>query len=304
MAAQARHVDQWVTEGIISRDQARSICEYERQVAPSRVTAFEAIAYAGSAMAAGVAFAMVLGAWQQLTRAARVGVTSFTAASLMAVGIMAVDDSAPPVRRFGEAALLLAVPTIALTTGITVGAGVGVTTSILIGSGVAWAVAVPLYATWRTGPQNVALFCATLSFVLSLVMYPFEPVPGALPGAVVLAVGAGWVAASVTERMRPRLTSEISGSAAALIGSMMILMGFTTGLAAALAIAVALSGGIVTFGVARSRITLTVVGLVAMGTYVPWLASEIFGSSIAGPFTMVATAMALALWATRKSKRT
>ena len=304
MAAQARHVDQWVTEGIISRDQAQSIYEYERQVAPSRVTAFEAVAYASSAVAAGVAFAMVADVWHELTRTARVTTAGLTAISLLSVGITTIGDTSPAVKRLGQAALMMAVPAISLTVTIATRAGMSSQASLLMGSVVALTAAAPIYARWPSSPQQIALFYATLSVVLSLVIIPFNTAPDPLAGAAAFAVGLAWIVAADVGWITPRLTGEISGAVAALIGSALFLIGFDTGLAPALAGTVAVAVGSVILGVKRSRVVLTIAGIIALASYVPWLVSEVLGPSTGTPFTLVATAMGLALWATRKSKRT
>ena len=136
----------WVTEGIISRDQAESICEYERRVAPSRVRPAEALAYAGSAVAAGVAFALVADVWHQLSRLERTTTLSLVTGSLIIVGIVAHDDASPAMKRLGDTTLLLAIPAVALTVGLGTGAIAGPRTSILLASTAAWIVAIPLYS--------------------------------------------------------------------------------------------------------------------------------------------------------------
>lgn len=301
MAAQARHVDMWVAEGIISRDQAESICEFERRVTPSRVGAAEALAYAGSTVGAGVAFALSAGAWHQMSHLERAGTVGLVAVSLMIVGLVATASS-PAMRRLGNTALFLAVPAVGLTIGLFAGGIAGQGTSVLLASTAAWIVAIPLFAWHRSSPQQVAVFLATLGFGVSLVMQFFESVPVALPGLLIFVIGAGWVAATSAGRITPRLTGEVTGAVASLIGSMVLFLGLTTGVGVALAVAVAISAGTVAIGVAYSRIVLTIVGIVALGSYVPWLASEVLGPSIGAPFILVSTAMALALWATRNKK--
>ena len=293
----------WVTEGIISRDQAESICEYERRVAPSRVKTAEALAYAGSAVAAGVAFAIATGVWHQLSRMERTATVSLVTGSLMTIGVVAHDNASPAMKRLSGTTLLLAVPAFGLTVGLWMGSTAAPRTSILIATMAAFVAATPLYSWQRSSPQQVALFLTTLSFCLSLVMRSFESVPGVLFGALAFLVGAGWVAGASVGWITPRLTGEIAGAVASLIGSMVFFIGLATGFVAALAFAVAVAVGTVTFGVVRSRIALTIVGIVALASYVPWLASEILGPSIGTPFILVTAAMTLVLWATRRTKR-
>jgi hypothetical protein len=233
---------------------------------------------------------------------ARLGTVGLIALCLLVVGLTAATDASPTVNRIGETALFLAVPAAALTVGIATGTSVGATTSILMASAAASVLAAALYARWRSGPQHVALSLSTLSLALSLAMWPFEDVPDALPGIVVFAAGTGWVVAATRGWLVPRLTGEITGALASLIGSTMFVIGFDSGLVVTLAVAVGVAVGTVAFGVTRSRVALTIAGIVALASFVPWLASEVLGPSIGAPFALVTTAMALALWATRRSK--
>jgi hypothetical protein len=293
-------VDLWVTEGIISRDQAASICEFERRVAPSRVHGAEALAYAGSAIAAGLAVSLVASVWLQLSHTERTAAAGLVAVSLMLVGTFADANASPAMRRLSNTTFFLSVPAIGITVGLWASTIAGPETSTLLASTAASTVALPLYAWRRSSPQQVAVFLATLSFIVSVVMRFFESVPAAIPGVLVFVVGAGWVVATSVGWITPRLTGEIVGAAASLIGSMLLFMGLDSGGTVALAVAVAVSAGTVAIGVIRSRIVLTIVGVAALASYVPWLASVVLGPSTGAPFILAAAAMSLALWATRK----
>jgi len=293
----------WVSEGIISRDQAESICEFERRVAPSRVSATEVLAFAGSAVAAGVAFALTADIWHQLSLMERTATGGLVTVSLMTVGIVARDDASPAMKRLGDTTLLLAIPAIALTVGLGAGAIAGSRTSMLMASTAAWIVAIPLYSWRRSSAQQVAVFLTTVGFGLSLLIHSFENVPGVLFGLLIFIVGTGWVAGTGIGTITPRLTGETVGAVAALVGSMVFFLGLDTGVVGALIVAVAVSAGTVAVGATYSRIVLTVVGIVALASYVPWLASEILGPSIGAPFILVTAAMVLVLWATRKTKK-
>jgi hypothetical protein len=164
-------------------------------------------------------------------------------------------------------------------------------------------VAAVLYSGQRSSPRQVALLLTTLSVLLSLAMHSFENVSIALTGMLIVFIGAGWLTATGVGWITPRLTGEIAGSVSSLVGSMVLFLGLDTSVVGALAVAVAVAVGAVTIGVTRSRIALTIVGIVALASYVPWLASEILGPSIGTPFILVTAAMALVLWATRKTTK-
>ena len=68
MAVQARHVDAWVSEGIISQDQAESIREYEGRVTSSRGTTADVLGYVVASTAVVAAIIMVAGIWNDVGR--------------------------------------------------------------------------------------------------------------------------------------------------------------------------------------------------------------------------------------------
>ena len=300
MTARVRHVDTWVSEGIISPDQAESIREYERRVTPSRGTVIEVLGYVGSTMVVAAAFIMISDIWSDLSRLSRVSVLGISAVSLAIVGSVSAPDDRPTVARFGRSALMLFVPAIAFTVGVAVGAWVDVSTSVLIGSAVAWVAAVGMYLRWQSNLQHIALFFTTLSVVLSVLMYPFANVPDALPGAVVFGVGAGWLAIASLSWITPRHVAEVLGSLTAFAGSVVLVVGFETGARVSLVIVVVASLGAVAAGVLRSRVVLTITGVTGLVFYIPWLTTEFLGPTIGGPLTLVAMGGFLALWSIRK----
>ncbi len=293
-------MDTWVSEGIISPDQAESIREYERRVTPSRGTAIEVLGYVGSTMVAAAALIMVSDIWSDLSRVSRVSVLGISALSLAVIGSVSAPDDSPRVARFGRAALMLCVPAIAFTVGVAVGAWVDVSTSVLIGSATAWVAAAGMYLRWRSTLQHIALFFTTLSVALSVSMYPFDNVPDALPGAVVFGVGAGWLAIASLRWITPRPVAEVLGSLTAFAGSIVLVVGFEAGARVSLIIVVIASVGALAAGVLRSRVVLTITGVTGLVFYIPWLTTEFLGPTIGGPLMLLATGMLLALWATRK----
>ena len=303
MAAQARHVDMWVTEGIISRDQAESICEYERRVAPSRVRTAEALAYVVASTAVVAAIIMVAGIWSDVGRGSRFALFAITAIALLTIGVISASEKEPWVRRFARILMMFAIPLIVLTSEMAASTWLASEVAVVVAYAVAWLTAAPLYGRWRSSPQQTALFLATIGFVMSFFVILLGNGPGALPGSVVILVSGIWLALVYSGRIEPRLTGEILASVTALVGSMMLLVGLDVGLSVALVFAVAVSAGTVAIGATRSRPVLTIVGIVALSSYIPWLASETLGPSVGVPFTLVTTVAALALWVTRKTPK-
>jgi len=296
-------VDTWVSEGIISQDQAESIREYERRVTSSRGTATEVLGYAVATTAVFAAIIMVAGIWNDFGRGSRFALLAITAIALLIVGVISASEREPWVRRFARILMMFAIPLILLSSTIAASTWIASEVAVVVGYAVAWLTAALLYGRWRSSPQQTALFLATIGLVMSILVILLGNGPGALPGSVVILVGVVWLALVHSGRIVPRLTGEILGSVTALVGSMMLLVGLDVGLTVALMAAVAVSSGTVAIGAARSRPVLTIVGIVALSSYTPWLASEILGPSIGVPFTLVTAVAALALWATRKTKK-
>jgi hypothetical protein len=303
VAVQARHVDTWVSEGIISQHQAESICEYEGRVTSSRGTAIEILGYVGASTAVGAAIIMVADIWSDVGRGSRVALLAVTAIALLIIGVITASEEEPWVRRFGRVLMMLAIPLIVLAAQVAANTWIASDVAIALGYAVAWLTAAPLYGRWRSSPQQAGLFVATIGLVMSILVIALGNGPEALPGSVVILVSGIWLALVHSGRIVPRLTGELLGSVTALVGSMMFLVGLDVGLAVALVVAVAVSAGIVVIGATRSRPVLTILGIVALSSYIPWLASEILGPSIGAPFTLAAAVAALALWATRKTRR-
>jgi hypothetical protein len=294
-------VDTWVSEGIISQDQAESIREYERRVTSSRGTAAEVLGYVVASTAAGAAIIMVAGIWNDVGRGSRFALLAITAIALLTIGVISASEKEPWVRRFARILMMFAVPLIVLTSEIAASTWIASEGAVVVGYAVAWSTAAPLYGQWRSSPQQTALFLATIGLAMSLSVILFGNGPGARPGAVVILVSGIWLALVTSGRIVPRLTGEILGSLTALVGSMMYLVGLDVGLSVALVVAVAVSAGTVAIGATRSRPVFTIVGIVALSSYIPWLASEVLGPSIGVPFTLVTTVAALALWVTHKT---
>jgi hypothetical protein len=303
VAVQARHVDTWVSEGIISQHQAESICEYEGRVTSSRGTAIEILGYVGASTAVGAAIIMVADIWSDVGRGSRVALLAVTAIALLIIGVITASEEEPWVRRFGRVLMMLAIPLIVLAAQVAANTWIASDVAIALGYAVAWLTAAPLYGRWRSSPQQAGLFVATIGLVMSILVIAVGNGPEALPGSVVILVSGIWLALVHSGRIVPRLTGEILGSVTALVGSVMFLVGLDVGLAVALVVAVAVSAGIVAIGATGSRPVLTILGIVALSSYIPWLASEILGPSTGAPFTLAAAVAALALWATRKTKK-
>ncbi|MCL1587863.1 MAG: DUF2157 domain-containing protein [Actinomycetia bacterium] len=296
-------MDSWVSEGIISQDQAVSIREYEGRVTSSRGTAAEVLGYVVASTAVVAAIIMVADIWNDVGRGSRFSLLAITAIALLTIGVISASEKEPWVRRFARILMLFAIPLIVLTSEIAASTWIASEFAVVVGYAIAWLTATALYLRWRSSPQQTALFLATIGMVMSITVLVLGNGPRALPGSVLILVSVIWLALVHSRRIEPHLTGEILGSVTALVGSMMLLVGLDVGLSIALLVALAVSAGTVAIGTIRSRPVLTIVGIVALSSYIPWLASETLGPSIGVPFTLVTTLAALALWVTLKTVR-
>jgi len=296
-------MDKWVSEGIISQDQAESIREYERKATPSRGTAVEVLGYFGASTAVGAAVIMVADIWGELAWGSRVTILTVTAIALLIIGVISAGENEPWVRRFGQVLMMLAIPLTAFAAGAAASRWTTTDASVLIGYGVAWIVSIPLYLRWHSTAQQTALFFATAGLAMSLFLNLFGQGPDALPGVVTLIIGIVWISLSSMGRVTPLLTGEVLGAGTALFGSVMVAAALTPDAAFALAGFVIISGIAVAWGVQHARTTLIVAGLVGMVVYIPWFTADAFDPTFAAPLTMLAVGLVLTVVALVRSRK-
>jgi hypothetical protein len=303
MATGTRQIEQWVTEGIISAEQAEAILDFEGRDARSRVTAIEVLAYVGAAMVLAAAIVLVTDLWPGLSLVERLIVLGLATVVLTVVGWISTGEKRSSMRRFGETSLLLAVAAFGSTVGVAADAVVESETASWLGFGAALAAAVGLYRRHESYPQHAAMFLAFGGFALASVILPFDSPPDALPGATILAVGAIWVAASTTERIEPRTLGEILGSVAALGGSLLFVIGAGDNEIAFTAMLIVLSIGTLVVGVRTNRVVLIAAGMIGLIAYIPWLVTDVLGDSIGAPVALLVTGSLLAASAMYMARR-
>ena len=294
MAAETRQVEKWVSEGIISAEQAESILDFEGRATRSRMTAIEVLAYVGAAMVLAAAIVLVTDLWPDLSRVERLIVLGLATVVLTVVGWISTADDRSSMRRFGETSLMLAVAAFGSTVGVAANAFVESETAAWFGFGAALTAAIGMYARQRSYPQHTAVFFSAVGFALSTVMLSFDSPPDPIVGATILAVGAIWVALATTDRLAPRTLGEILGSAAALLGSLLLVIGAGDGDIAVMAMLIVMSIGSLVAGVSTNRVVLIASGMIGLITYTPWLATEALGGSIGAPIALLITGSLLA----------
>ncbi len=300
-------MDKWVSEGIISQDQADSIHEYERQVAPSRGSAIEVLGYLGAALAASAGFMMASGVWSDLSRTSRVALVGVAAIALVIIGEAAARGSTDVIRRLGAMMLMLAVPVIGAAIAIAVDTWGEPRLAVVIASGGALMAAAIMYGQRQSSPQHIALFLASLSLAFSGFMFATDGGSEIIIGSVILGVGLIWVILAATDTLPPRLVGEILGALTALAGSSFLAatIGPSAEPVAVALIAIAIVG--IAFGVTRGHVPLTIAGATGVVIFVPWLATEIFGSDTGvpiAPMSIFVVGAVLAAWAIYRARKT
>lgn len=235
------HLERWVGEELITRNEADAIARFEHRAEPSArriplVT--EAIGYVGAALLVAAGSALAARFWDELPGAGRLAVLATVTVLLLGLGF-AFRGSAEPA--FGRLAGVLwlggtvAAGGTAATAGVIVADLDGREAAIAAGLG-AIAVAVPLYAIRRAALQHLALFGAGTLAVGSIFGIP----DSVAPGVAVWAFGATWTAAGQTGRLPPTRAASALGSLTALIAALTIAATADAGLWLGLATAAAL----------------------------------------------------------------
>ena len=143
------------------------------------------------------------------------------------------------------------------------------------------------YLIRQSWAQHIALIVAVTGAVLSVGAVVFVDDMW-ITGAALAVVGAGWLAASTSDRLPPRLLAEGGGLIALGIGSL-VTVGELDGAFARtwMAVWIATSLIVAIHGVRRDRMVLVAGGIGGLIVYVPWLLVETFGEGIGVPLALL-----------------
>lgn len=237
----------------------------------------EIAGYLGGALLLGAAALFLGGGWDDLSEAARVGVLAGLAVLLLLTGGFVARTSGQPVRELGRQddsarrRLVSVLWTFAATSAAgATGLGVGVGAKgweLPAASAVGLLVAALTYALVPSVVGQLGMWVSSIALATSLVDKIGDEPSTAWYALVLVALGGGWVALGLTERVRSREVALATGVAIALFGAQLPVFGAQQWAAYVLTAGVAL-GGFLGYLATRSWSVLTA-GVVATTLVVP-----------------------------------
>jgi uncharacterized membrane protein len=303
------HIDNWVTRGVISADQAAAIRQIEapeRSHGPAR----EILAYLGAVLVVAAGFILVSEFWEDVGKPARI-LLSLSAGVLLAVaGIALTRSEGASTRRAGQAALLLGAAPIGYALGMIIDAVVeDEEISVTVGFAAALAYSAFFYARDRSFAQHVGIFISATGTAVALGMLVEGDAGSWIIGMLLVVLGVAWIGSSATNRLPPRVLGEIGGLIDVGIGSLIIVGslgpddgGGVGAMIAWIVVAIAL----VASGVRWDEVVLIIGGVIGLLVYIPWLATEVLGEGVGAPLALLIAGGLLigtALYLTRRSRR-
>jgi uncharacterized membrane protein len=305
-------VDEWVTEGIVSPEQANQIktrCEgvslaavpsaHHAQGAP---LAIEALGYLGGIIVLVGTMSLVAQFWDEISTSARLVLVGAVSAGLVAGGF-AVPRRLREVGARLRAVLWLAAT--AATFGFLALVGselmdLAGQDLVLLASGGTALAAVVLWALGPTPIQQVAMMI-TLMLTAAAAIADFASADS-LPGLGVWGVGAVWVALGWMKVLRPRRLALTAGAGAMVVGAMI-----TSVEDAGTILALATTAAIIVCAVALRDLILLAVGAAAALLVLPAAVSKWFPDSLAAPLALLVVGTCLvcaALWTAHRRAET
>jgi hypothetical protein len=327
-------IDEWVRDGLITHDQALAIRELETHRreeqrldspaidhapfddpdgganAPGGIIR-EVLGYVGAVFVLIAGFVLVAQFWEDIPNAARIAI-SVAAGTLLAVtGMYLGSNRRASVRRAGRVSLLLAAAPIGFAVGMLADA-VLADEDISVLSGFVGALGFSLFF-YRRGPsfaQHLALFLSALGTTVAAGTILAGDEGSWVIGILIAALGAGWIVASTSGHLPPRVLAEVSGIVALGIGSLIAVGSFGSSGAdgiAAMVFWILVSIGLVGLGVARDRVVFIIGGVLGMVIYIPWMIGETLGGGLGAPLALIVAGgilIATAIYLTRRADRT
>ncbi len=261
----AAALDDLVAEGTLTRAQASRVAFRlgdTRAFAPALVQSgttasptrggrlAEIAGYLGGALLLGAAALFLGGGWDNLTEAGRVGVLAGLAALLLLAGGLVARTSGQPVRELGRQddsarrRLVSVLWTFAAASGAgSTGLGVGAKGwELPAASAVGLLVTALTYALVPGVVGQLGMWVGSIALATSLVAEIGDEPSTSWYALVLVALGGGWVALGLTERVRSREVALASGVAIALFGAQLPVFGDQQWAAYVLTAGVALAG--------------------------------------------------------------
>lgn len=259
----------------------------------------EIAGYLGGALLLGAVALFLGGGWNDLTEASRVGVLAGLAVVLLVAGALVARTSGEPVRELGHQwdsarrRLVSVLWTFAAASAASA-TGLGVDLKgweLPAASAVGLLVAAITYALVPSVVGQLGMWFASISLVSSLIAQ-FDDDGGMTPYAVALvALGAGWVALGLTERVKSREVALSTGVAIALFGAQLPVFGDQHWAAYVLTAGVALAGF---FGYLSTRSwSVLTAGVIATTLVVPEALHDWTDGSVSAAGSMLVAGLTL-----------
>lgn len=300
------HLDEWVAESIISKDEAAAIERFEtrERPAPERTTTTrpsrfpaltEALAYLGAVLAIAAGAVIIGDRWSDLETWAQQLITGGCTLALFAGGLALRADPQPSFARLASVLWALAVATFAWFVGLVAHDGLGWSErgTLLAWGAAALAFAVALWAVRPRALQQMAMFAAAIATVIAAV---WDPVIG--PWAV-WGVAVAWVGSAAFGRLVPRDVALVTGSLVALGAPVALLGEWSSATWLGLATAV----GIVVAGARLRDVAMLALGLLGALGYGISVIADLADGTIVVPVVLLVTGAALLIGAVVIARR-
>lgn len=295
----AARLQDWVSAGLVTADQARAIEAHEAsQATAARSTSVpEAVGYVGGALAIGAVGLLIGNVWDSLFVPARLAILVLLTALLVAGGLMLSARSAPSIRRLSSVLLTASVAALAWTTA-TLASDVLAWRPAAIGTSVGvacTAAATAFYGLRQRALLQLALLASVLTLAISLISYADLPSRPVWYGLLVASVGGAWLLASRGGWLVPSVIAEIVGAGLILIGAQITTIDPRN--VATIGAGVVAAGLITAVAVRLDALHLLIVGAAGVFILLPQLVFEIFGDVVSAPAVLLIIGLLLVLLA-------
>jgi hypothetical protein len=284
-------LEEWVSLGIISPEQATAIRELHRDTPRPRGLIRELLAYLGAVLVVAAGFILVSEFWEDIDTVGRILLSLAAGAILTVTGVSLVSSPRPTTRRAGQTALLLAAAPVGFTAGMVMDVAISNEDwSATTGFVVAFAYSAFFYAGQKSIAQHVALLLSAAGSTIAVASMLEGDEGSWITGAALAALGLGWASASSIERLPPRVVGEIGGMLALGFGSLIVVASLGSedgGGIAAMAMWILVSIGFIAAGVRRDEVVFIVGGVIGLLVYVTWLAGVVFGDGVSAPVSLL-----------------
>jgi hypothetical protein len=296
----------WIQAGILSRDQANAIVEFERgrEARPGRVSLLtEALGYVGAVLATAGGAAALGQVWEDLSEAAHVSILAAAAIAAFAGGWLLRSQKEPAIGRLMSVLWTLSVGAVAGATGLLFGEVLEVSEQgmpLAIG-GAAAIYAGALWFARRFVLQQVALFAMGLVAAIGAI----EILPGDTPSwayaMVAWSYGLAWTLLGWFKVMTPAW-------AAVPLGAIVGLQGPSIGADEygwLFILALLSAGALMAASITERQLPLLAIGAIGAFVYLTWSVIKYFGDVLGVPTALAlvgAVVLGIALLLGRSSR--